>query len=230
MRKLRLPMVAAAFAVFLSISANATPVTWSFYETAIISCNGSPTDCVLPPQPFVLMTLTLPDPTSAGTAVWQGGASQPVYTGDSFALTIPVQLGVLHLTPAFSGDPSNPGGLDCTQTLNPSTICEFNISWSEAAGDLTSVSINVDATRDNVGGLAGPPSFGLTGGAIASDHTLGGCTNTQCVVGGFWQNDLPEPSSLPMLVTSFLVLLALRKRRRTSPSSCRRNRIYPSSP
>src|SRR3954452_21260089 len=41
------------------------PITWSFYETAITSCN-SPRDCVLPPQPFVLMTLALPGPTSTG--------------------------------------------------------------------------------------------------------------------------------------------------------------------
>jgi hypothetical protein len=27
---------------------------------------------VLPPQPFILMTMTLPGPTSAGTAIWQG--------------------------------------------------------------------------------------------------------------------------------------------------------------
>jgi hypothetical protein len=39
--------------------AGATPVTWSFYETAITSCNN-PGSCVLPPQPFVLMTLALP--------------------------------------------------------------------------------------------------------------------------------------------------------------------------
>ena len=62
--------------------AGAAPVTWSFFETAITSC-GSPTACVLPPQPFVLMTLTLPGPTSVGTATWLGTGSTPVYTGDS---------------------------------------------------------------------------------------------------------------------------------------------------
>jgi hypothetical protein len=34
------------------VVASAAPITWSFYETAITSCN-SPRDCMLPPQPFV---------------------------------------------------------------------------------------------------------------------------------------------------------------------------------
>jgi len=46
-------LVAAALAT-LPASAAAS-VTWSFYETAIFLCNGQ---CSLPPQPFVLATLT----------------------------------------------------------------------------------------------------------------------------------------------------------------------------
>ena len=75
------------------IAAKAVPVTWSFYETAITSCNGGAINgvpaCVLPPQPFVLMTLTLPNSTSTGTATWLGTDPEPVYTGDSFTLTVP---------------------------------------------------------------------------------------------------------------------------------------------
>jgi hypothetical protein len=71
------------------VAAYATPVTWSFYETGITSCNSpAPFSCVLPPQPFVLATLVLPGPTSAGTAIWDG-VSPPVYTGDNFTLTVP---------------------------------------------------------------------------------------------------------------------------------------------
>jgi hypothetical protein len=195
------------------VAAYAAPVIWSFYETAITSCNN-PRNCVLPPQPFVLMTLALPGPTSSGTAVWLGTGSQPVYTGDSFILTVPFTL---PLTPAFLGDASNPGGLGCLNGVH-NTICDFNISWSETAGDLTAVSINIDAVNDNIGGLAGRGAFGLTGGPLASDGTLGGCTNTQCIVAGFWQSDLtqvPEPMSAVLLLTGLLgTCLASRSRLR----------------
>jgi hypothetical protein len=197
------------------VAVYATPVTWSFYETAITSCGfSSPsTACVLPPQPFVLLTLTLPGPTSAGTATWLGTGTVPVYTGDSFALTLPFAR---PLTPAFAGDASNPGGIPCSNG-NRSTICDFNISWSETAGDLTSVSINVDAVNDNIGGFAGRGAFGLTGGPLASDGTLGGCSFTQCTVGGFWQSDLaiPEPMSVVLLIAGLLgTCLASRSRAR----------------
>ena len=59
-------LVISTIAFAAPIAADASPVIWSFYETAITSCN-SPRDCMLPRQPFVLMTLTLPGPTSSGT-------------------------------------------------------------------------------------------------------------------------------------------------------------------
>jgi len=69
------------------VAAYSAPVIWSFYETGITSCNSpSPFSCVLPPQPFVLATLVLPGPTSAGTAIWDR-VSPPVYTGDNFTLS-----------------------------------------------------------------------------------------------------------------------------------------------
>jgi hypothetical protein len=88
-------------------------------------------------------------------------------------------------------------------------MCDFDVSWSETAGDLTSVRINIDAVFDNIGGLAGSPHtfFGLTGGPLASDTTLGGCGDTQCIVAGFWQSDLaavPEPMSAVLLITGLL--------------------------
>ena len=193
------------------VAASAAPITWSFYETAITSCN-SPRDCMLPRQPFVLMTLALPGPTSTGTATWLDTGSPPVYTGDSFTLTVPFTR---PLTPAFAGDASNPGGIPCSDG-GRATICDFNISWSETAGDLTSVSINIDTVNDDIGGLAGRGAFGLTGGPIASDGTLGGCTFTQCIIAGFWQSDLtamPEPMSAVLLITSLLgICLASRSR------------------
>src|SRR5438876_9470805 len=80
-------------------------VIWSFYETSISCFTGS---CFLPAQPYVLATLTLPGPTSAGTAKWQGGpvGPAPVYTGSDFLLTLPFT----HLSPALTGPGCDPSG------------------------------------------------------------------------------------------------------------------------
>lgn len=50
--------------------AAAAPVTWSFFGTACADLQRG-SDCT-PPHPFVLATLVLPGPTSAGSAFWQG--------------------------------------------------------------------------------------------------------------------------------------------------------------
>ena len=211
-------LVISTIAFAAPIAADASPVTWSFYETGITSCNSpSAFSCVLPPQPFVLMTLTLPGPTSTGTAIWQGSPSLPVYTGDSFALPLPfLTLHPATLTPAFAGAASNIGGRDCLDNfVGSGALCDFNISWAESAGVLTAISINVDAIDDSIGGMAERGSFGLTGGPLASDFILGGCSSTQCMVSGFWQSDLavPEPMSAVLLITGLLgACLASRAR------------------
>src|SRR5260370_19699155 len=149
---LSIATLAALVGVIGPAPAGATPVTWSFRETAITSCNN-PGNCVLPPQPLVFMTLALPGSTSNGTATWLGTGSQPVYTGDRFTLTVPFTQ---PLTPAFAGDASQiPAGTACSNGFH-TTICDSNIYWSERAGVLTSVSINIAAINHNIGGLAGP--------------------------------------------------------------------------
>ena len=143
------------------------PVTWRFYETSIVSCNNSgiPIPCVLAPQPLMLMTLRLPGYTTAGTATCLGTGSQPVYTSGSFTPIVPFTR---PLRPPFAGDASNPRGVPCSSGGRP-TICDLNISWSENAGNLTSVVINIDGVNDSIGGLAGRAVFILRGGPPASD-------------------------------------------------------------
>ena len=198
---LRLAAVfAAALTTAIGNQARAA-VTWSFFETGISCFQPS---CFLPTQPYVFMTLTLPGPTSSGTADWDGGPTTPVFTGDFFELRFPFPPG--RLNPDFVPAPIAP---ICV------FICGFHVSWSETDGRLVGVAINVDAFNDNIGGQAGGP-FGLTGGRIASDAEgrLGGCVITLCEVTGFWQSDLavPEPSTATLvLVGLFGAWFARRK-------------------
>jgi len=92
-------------------SAGAAPVTWSFFETGCTDqLHGG--NCT-PPQPFGLATLVLPGPTSAGSAFWQGDPRvAPVYTGDSFAFTVPSALpSVQTLTRLSQAAPSPAAGM-----------------------------------------------------------------------------------------------------------------------
>src|SRR5207249_9233066 len=63
-RKICCCVAGFVLALGVSVAAQAT-VTWDFFETALSFCNGP---CALPPQPYVLASLTLPGPTSMGSA------------------------------------------------------------------------------------------------------------------------------------------------------------------
>jgi hypothetical protein len=188
-------------------------VIWTFYETSCTELVPDSGPCpsqpgVTFPFPFPLITVTVPGPTSNFTADWQGDVGPPpVYTGDPFRL----QYSALILTPAFTGSGFGCGG-------GPPTICDFNISWSATAGQLTRVSLLLLGTFDNLGGSGGPP-FGLTGGIFGSDGTVDDCVFAQCLATGFWQSDLPEPMSVSLLASALLGLAVARRFRRLGVSA-----------
>ena len=208
-------LAVATVLIALAPAANAT-VVWTFFET---SCTGfsfsGPCHSDHPVAfPFPLVTLTLPGPTSAGTAVWKPGTGPPppVYTGDTFVLSYP---GIL-LTPAFTG--SNVVG----QCSAPSHgICNFDLSWSETAGQLGSVSIQVLGTNDQIGPATGGGGFGLTGGIFGSDGEVDNCQFAQCIATGFWQSNLPEPVSASLLLSGLLGLGFARRFLRPSAAEDR---------
>jgi hypothetical protein len=196
----------------LSAPADADPVTWSFYETGIGSC--SPFQCTPPPLPHVFATLTLPGPTSSGSAFWQGPpvGPPPVYTGDSFSLSIEH---VPTLSPAFAGN----NIITCPNGV-PNIICDFDISWTETAGQLNAISINIDTGDTNIGrnAPARGGDFGLSGGPIATDFFgVGGCNDSVCEITGFWQSDLSvsEPGTLALLMTGLLGIWLARRSARS---------------
>jgi hypothetical protein len=75
-------------------------------------------------------------------------------------------------------------------------VVEYDISWTEVAGQLTAVGIGFFTIHDDLS------RFGLTGGEVASDGTLAGCGASTCQISGYWVNT-PEPGSLALLASAF---------------------------
>jgi len=206
-------LAAAAFAA-LPRPAGAI-ITWTFYETSCSpGSNGVP--CPAPagvaggaPQvtfPYPLATLTLPDTTSAGSAIWYGAGAAPVYTGDAFTFS-----GGGALSPAFSGPA-------CSIFCGPGYPVEFDLSWNETPGGLSASIFLLTANNEiaiNNGSALGPAGYW-----VGSDNILGGCFDALCRMTGYWQSDLPEPASAGLLLTGLLVTWVAWQASRASAGRC----------
>jgi hypothetical protein len=208
-----LPVAIAAIWLTSPVAADAAPVTWNFYETGCVAELGlSTSPCKLPPQPYAIASLTLPGPTSSGSAQAYGyalypnlPAAPPILTGGGNDFTFVLNGTASKLTPSDLIGPgkNNPGYF-------PDAIDHYDISWTEIAGQLTKVSVYFLTEANEI-------SVGLNGGFIGSDFMLGGCNLSTCDVTGYWQSDLaisvPEPMSAVLLITGLLgVCLARRCR------------------
>ena len=116
--------------------------------------------------------------------------------------------------------PPLPGNREC---IGGRDICDFDLAWSETAGQHTALSIAVDGYHDNFGDLSVPGGvFGLKGGVIATDDTyfcvgsFSGCSRAACSISGFWTDapaPAPEPGTLALL-GGLLGAFGLARRRR----------------
>src|SRR5438477_2898957 len=164
--------IALTCVLMLSKPASAS-ITFDFFETRITACAA--TSCVQPQQPTVLMALTLSSLNETGSAIYAPPSSPPSVTDPNFAFAVNAVGEQLVSAPNFG---SLPAGF----------VHHYNISWAEVGGQLTAVSIDYLSDLSNqIGGAAG--TFGLAGGGIGSDGTMGGCGFGTCTVAGYWQRE-----------------------------------------
>jgi hypothetical protein len=190
---LALCAVAAAALFALPDTANATVVTWSFYET---SCTP---DCIPFTRP--LATLTLSGPTSSGYAEWNVYPIPPTLEGDT-DFTFTPAAGDMISPPDYGNTP------DCEGS--DTAVCRYEIGWVETDGQLNGFSLYYLTASVEF------RDFGLTGGIIVSDPGFGGCpSGTTCIVTGVWRSDLPvsEPGSAILLLSGILGFGAARRQK-----------------
>ena len=186
----------------LPLAANAT-VTWSFYQTSCSPISGGGS---CRPYTNALASLTLPTPTSSGSASWTGSPLTPPVVGGDTDFTFTPEHGDSIALPDYGFN------FLCNMgTGSVDTVCSYDIGWSETAGILDAIGISYRTESSEFF------NFGLTGGIVAADDTIGGCpVGGTCMVTGSWQSDLPvtapEPMSALLLMTSLLGLGVVRPR------------------
>jgi len=201
---LSLALAAAAFAA-LPQPAGAK-ITWTFYETSC-SPGSNGISCPAPAGyagpgvpsitfPYPLATLSLPDTTSSGTALWYGlPGPGPTYIGDSFTFIAGIAGG--NLSQTFTG----------TVCGGPACPVAFDLTWNEIPGSLIASIFLLTQGNEIAINNTGP--IGPSGDWVGSDNMLGGCLDALCRMTGYWQSDLPEPASAGLLLTGLLVTWAV---------------------
>jgi hypothetical protein len=197
-----LVLLACAFALLTAERVAAAPVNWDFIATSCVSEPFSPPGCEAGQQyPLVLATLTLDGPDSSGSAQ-DGGPN----FGDPFAFNLVAAQGLgTGRSMVSTADPTGPlVGFPPTPW-----VTDYNISWIETGGALTSIHVAMDTIQDGV-------SIGLTSAQIGTDFQLAGCDDN-CQLNGFWTDvslvTAPEPGSLALLASAFGVWGLARRRR-----------------
>jgi hypothetical protein len=198
-------LISLACLPFINIgAANAAPVTWDFIATGCSGNVASRNSGGCEPQqtyPVVLATFTLTGPDSSGSAIFNGGDGPATYAGDSFALDFSSSYPAL--TAAFTENPTPFG--ECE---GHSEICQFNLSWSESAGQLNALGLYVNTYNDTFG------PFGLGGGSVASDGMFAGCEAAACQISGYWTNPVTgvaEPGMLGVMLVGLIGLIGARR-------------------
>jgi hypothetical protein len=196
-------------------SAQATPVEWEFLATGCV--NGG----CLPGQayPVTLATLTLAGPDSSGTASFDGfrGPVPAIYIGDSFKLDF--SSNYHPLSPAFTQN-DEPFG-ECEHMHE---ICQFSLSWSESAGQLTAVDLSVLAFSDSFRASLGDATVSSDNAYFGAGGLFSGCAVSACQISGSWVDPAPAPE--PGMISIALVWLAClvgagAGKRRTYRELCR---------
>ena len=114
----------------LPLAANAT-VTWSFYETSCSPISGGGS---CRPYTSALASLTLPTPTSSGSASWTGSPLTPPVVGGDTDFTFTPEHGDSIAPPDYGFN-----SLCNMGTGSVDTVCSYDIGWSESAGILDGI-------------------------------------------------------------------------------------------
>jgi len=189
-------------ACLLSLRCSAAiQVDWDFIATDCTSGGCVPDQT----YPVPVATLVLPSFDSTGTAHFDGGSGPATYTGDPFSFDYSSDY--RSLTQIFVQN-NEPFG-ECEHR---GEICQFDLSWTEVAGQLDALHLYVNAFNDTFLGR-------LDGATVASDNiylsgAFTGCEGPPCQIAGSWVDapaDVSEPGTLAIILVGFAGIIARRR-------------------